>query len=147
MRITPAPGIAKPERRQHVNRGAFRPAIDDFDADQNVAAIGFRVFDRHVEIAILVEDARIEQFVFEILISPARILGNQVFVREARLGILVKHLHVAVRRRAVEVEIVFLDILAVIALAGWSGRTSALSKSDHAHSTTPARSTDTGSGH
>ena len=70
----------------------------------------------HVEIAIFVEDARIEQFVFEILIAPARVLSHQVFVGEARLGIFVEHLHVAVRRRAVEVEIVFLDILAVIAL-------------------------------
>jgi hypothetical protein len=38
-------------------------------------------------------------------------------VREGRLGILVEELHVGVGRGAVEVEIVFFDVLAVVALA------------------------------
>ena len=48
---------------------------------------------------------------------PPAVLLDQPRVRERRLGILVEHLHVGVRRRGVEVEVVLLDVLAVIALA------------------------------
>src|SRR5262249_33458562 len=85
-------------------------------ADQDVSAIGFGIFDDHVEIAIVLEDACIDEFILEILKSPARILLDQILVREARLGIFVDHLHIAVSRRAVYIELIFLDILAMIAL-------------------------------
>ena len=42
---------------------------------------------------------------------------DEVGVRERRLRVLVEVLHVRVRRRAVEVEVVLLDVLAVVALA------------------------------
>src|SRR5262249_24496587 len=42
---------------------------------------------------------------------------DEVAVGEGGLGVLVEVLHVRVRRRAVEVEVVVLDVLAVVALA------------------------------
>ena len=49
--------------------------------------------------------------------APAPAGLDQVGVRVGRLRILVEVLHVRVGRRAVEVEVVLLDVLAVIALA------------------------------
>src|SRR5437016_3207042 len=44
------------------------------------------------------------------------ILVPQHRVRKLALWVLVEHLHVAVRGRAVEVEIIFLDVFAVVSL-------------------------------
>ena len=49
--------------------------------------------------------------------APAAAGLDEVGVGERRLRILVEVLHVRVGRRAVEVEVVLLDVLAVIALA------------------------------
>ena len=75
------------------------------------------VLDEDVEVAVLVEHARVEQFVLEFVPAPAAAGFDKVGVREGGLRILVEVLHVRVRRRAVEVEVVLLDVLAVIALA------------------------------
>ena len=47
----------------------------------------------------------------------APVLRHQLAVGERRLRVLVEHLHVRVGRRAVEVEVVLLDVLAVVPLA------------------------------
>ena len=46
-----------------------------------------------------------------------RLVVDQVVIGIGRLRVLVQILHVRVRRRAVEVEVVLLDVLAVVALA------------------------------
>src|SRR5262249_21629440 len=48
---------------------------------------------------------------------PPSVVLKEIPVGIGRLGVLVEVLHVRVRRRAVEVEVVFLDILAVVGLA------------------------------
>jgi len=69
-----------------------------------------------IEVAVIVEDAGIEQLILHLLpaASPIRLL--QVGVGICRLGILVEVLHVGMSGCAVEVEIVFLHVLAVIPL-------------------------------
>ena len=47
----------------------------------------------------------------------AAVVLDEVGVGEGRLRVLVEVLHVRVRRRGVEVEVVLLDVLAVVALA------------------------------
>ena len=42
----------------------LRPAIGQGDLDQHVAGCSLGVFDEHVEIAVFVKDAGIEQFIF-----------------------------------------------------------------------------------
>jgi hypothetical protein len=56
----PGPGVAKPESRQEVQRGGLRSAVRDGDLDEEVFRRGLRVFDEHVEIAVLVEHAGVE---------------------------------------------------------------------------------------
>ena len=95
----------------------FRTAIVHGDSDQHVFGIGLGVFDKHIEVAVVVEDARIQQLVLELFPGAARIGLHQIAIREFRLRILVEILHVGMRRRAVEIEVVLLDVLAVIAFA------------------------------
>ena len=109
--------IAEPERRQDVQLGSFGAAIVDRDLDQNVFRRFLGIFHEHVEIAILVEDAGVEQFVLEFGAAAAAAGVDEIRVRKRSLRILVEVLHVRMRRRAVEVEVVFLDVLAVIAFA------------------------------
>ena len=113
----PGPLIAEPERRQDVQLGRLGAAVVDGDLDQDVFGRLLGVFDEHVEVAILVEHAGVEQFVLELVAAAAAAGLDEVGVGEGRLRILVEVLHVRMGRRAVEVEVVFLDILAVIALA------------------------------
>jgi len=89
----------------------------DGDLDQEVFGRPLGVLDEHVEVAVLVEHARIEQLVLHVVPAPAAARLHEVGVRVGRLRILVEVLHVRMGRRAVEVEVVFLNVLAVIALA------------------------------
>ena len=113
----PRPLVAKPERRQNVQFGLLRAAIVDADLDQNVFRRLFGILDEHVEVAILIEYARVEQFVFEFIASAAAARLDKIAIGECRLRILVEVLHVRMGRRAVEIEVIFLDVLAVVALA------------------------------
>ena len=85
---------------------------------EDVLGRGLGVLDEDVEVAVLVEDAGVEQLVLEL---AARAAGGWSSTRSSygirRLRVLVEILHVRVRRRAVEVEVVLLDVLAVVALA------------------------------
>ena len=78
---------------------------------------GLGVLDDDVEVAVLVEDPGVEQLVLHLLLAAAAVGRDQVLVRERALRILVLAAQVGVRRRAVEVEPVLLDVLAVVALA------------------------------
>ena len=76
-----------------------------------------RVLDEHVEVAIAIEHARVEQLVLELMASTVAVGVDEIVVRKGRLRVLVQVLHVRVGRRRVEVEVVLLHVLAVIALA------------------------------
>src|SRR5262249_46442130 len=61
--------------------------------------------------------AGIDQLVFEVVATTRAIGVHDLAVRVRSLRILVQVLHVRVRGRAVEIEVVLLDVFAVIALA------------------------------
>ena len=114
----PRPQVAKPERRQDVKFGRLGAAIVDRDLDEDVLRRFLGVLDEHVEVAVLVEDPGIDQLVLELVLSPAPVrVSTRSAYGNADCGILVQVLHVRVRRRAIQVEVVLLDVLAVIALA------------------------------
>ena len=113
----PRPGVAEPEGRQHVERRRLRAAVGDGDLDEEVLRRRLRVLDEHVEVAIVVEHARVQQLVLEVVAAPAAVLLDEPAVGILRLRVLVEVLHVRVGRRRVEVEVVLLDVLAVIPLA------------------------------
>ena len=87
------------------------------DADQHVFRARLRVFHEHVEISVFGEDAGVEQLVFGLVARASPVGLYQVRIGILALRILVEVLHVRVRRRAVDVEVVLLHILAVVALA------------------------------
>src|ERR1700747_3131597 len=95
----------------------FWPAISYTYLDEEVFGRLFRILQKDVEIAIFVEDSGIQEFILHVaaITSPVRL--DQSVVRKRRLRILVQVLHVGMGGRAIEVEVVFLDILAVVGLA------------------------------
>ena len=111
----PAPRIAEPNRRQHVQVRRVGSVVGDEDANQDVVGVGFGIFDLDVEILIAVEYARVEQLELRIIPSAAPVLRHERRIRERFLRILVEAFHVAVRRRVIQVEVAFLDVFAVVA--------------------------------
>ncbi len=111
------PGVAEPQRRQQVQRRRVGTAVGHGDAHQQVLGRGLGVFDEDVEVAPVVEHAGVQQFVLGLVPAAAAIGLHQVVVGVGRLRVLVQVLHVRVRGRAVEVEVVLLDVFAVVALA------------------------------
>ena len=114
--VLPSPGIAKPELRKNVER-RLRSAIVDGHAHQHVFDVGLCVFDEHIEVAIVVEYARVQELVLGCADSATAVLFQKIGVRIGRMRILVEHLQIRVRRRRVEVVVEFLHILAMVAFA------------------------------
>ena len=113
---TPAPHVAEPERGQHPQRRRLGPAVRERDAHGHVLGRGLGVVDPHVEVAVVVEDARVGQLVLAVRqAAPARLL-HQLRVGEGRLGVLVERRQPAVGGRGVEVVVGLLHVLAVVAL-------------------------------
>jgi uncharacterized membrane protein len=75
------------------------------------------IFHEYVEIPVFIEYAGVDQFVFGIAAGPTSVGVYQIEVGICILRILVKILHVRVRRSVVQVIIILLDVLSVIALA------------------------------
>ena len=115
--VAPGPGVAEPERRQQVQGRGLGTAVVGCDQQQDVVRRGLGVLDHHVEVAVLVEDAGVEQLVLEVLLAARPVGREEIVVRERPLRILVLALHVGVRGRGVQVEPVLLRVLAVVALA------------------------------
>ena len=105
--------IVSADRR---SRAASGPRLCTVIRMSTSSGLFFGVFHEHVEISVIVEDTGIEQFVFELLPRSPPVGLDQVPVGKLALRVLVEVLHVGVRRRAVEVEVVLLHILAMIAL-------------------------------
>src|SRR5690348_6876811 len=93
--------------------GGIRTAIDRIDADQNIVGTGFRVFDKNIEVTVIVKEACVDQLKFRVMLAASAIFLEQLSVREFPVWIFVKKFHVRMRRRGVEIIIVFFYILAV----------------------------------
>jgi hypothetical protein len=114
--VAPGPGVAEPEGRQDTKPGRLRPAVVHRDANQDVLRALLRILHEHVEVAIVVEGARVEQLVLELFPGSPAVGLDQVPVGVLPLRVFVEILHVRVGGRAVEVEVVLLDVLAVVGL-------------------------------
>ena len=97
-------------------RGLGTPIVDA-DLDQDILGRFLGVFHEHVEVTVLVEDAGVDQFVLGFLAASAAVGEHQLIIRIGGLRILVEVLHVGMGRRGIQVEVVLLEVLAVIALA------------------------------
>ena len=72
--LAPGPGVAEPESRQQAKPRRFRAAIMDGDPDEHILRPLLGVFHEHVKVAVVVEDAGVEQFVLELF--PRPLLGS-----------------------------------------------------------------------
>src|SRR5436309_14290200 len=97
--------------------GILRAAVANRDFDQDVRRCFLGVLYKDIEIAVLRENAGIEQLIFKFVASSLPVRLNQVGIGIGGLRILVEVLHVGVGQRRIEIEIVLLHILPVIAFA------------------------------
>ncbi len=116
IRVAPRPGVAEGNGRQNRNRRVFRPPIMHRHAHHEVFLIGLGVFDVDVEVLVVVEDSCVGNLVFQFGFATPGVFLPDFLVREQILRVLVQHLHVRVRGRAVEVVVQILDIFAVVGL-------------------------------
>src|SRR5687767_14725098 len=97
--------------------GRFRPTVMNRDANEYIFRAFLRVLDKNIKIPVIVKYTRIQQLVFKLFPRAPPVGLDQVQIGILTLRVLVEVLHVRVRRRAVEIEVVLLDILAVVRLA------------------------------
>ncbi len=85
--VSRAPGVAKPDRGQHIQRGRLGAAVKGGYLDQYILGACLGIFYRNIEIALVIEDARVRQLIFEIVESPATVFGHQIRVWKRRVRI------------------------------------------------------------
>src|SRR5215472_6827167 len=115
--LSRGPNISEPERRKQIERSGLGPAIENRDSNQDVFRSLLGVFHQHIEIAILFKDASIDQLVLKFVPRSFPVGFYQVVVWERSLRIFVEIFHVGVRWCAVQIEVVLLNIFAVITFA------------------------------
>src|SRR5271165_191621 len=119
--VAPSPGIAEPERRQKVQFGGLGTAVRSDDADMDLVRRGLGVGDLDVEVAALGKRPGVDEVKGRVVARAPRVLIDERGVLKSASGILVEIAHEAVGRRGVEVEVIFLHVLAAVALR--SGQT------------------------
>src|SRR5438552_15440614 len=107
--------MGEPKRREYVEFRVRPPAIACGDRDQNVVGRRLGILDQNVEVTVVGKDASVKEFIFKFLPTAARVRLHEVIVWVCALRVLVKILHVRVSRGVIQVEVVFLYILAMIA--------------------------------
>ena len=112
----PGPGVPEPERRQYGERRRLRARVVHRHANEDVVRTRLRVLHLHVEVTTVVEDPGVEELELGLLAPAPRVLLDEARVRVLVLRVLVERPHVGVGRRGVEVEVVLLDVFAVVAL-------------------------------
>ena len=114
----PRPRVPEPQRGQHVERRLVRAVVRQHDALEDLRGRRLRVGHVDPPVAVVVEDARVEQLQLRIL-QAATVVG-ELLVRERCLRIVVPPAEERVARQPFEVPPVLLDVLAVVAL--WPGQ-------------------------
>src|SRR5262245_23617550 len=85
------------------------------DANKDVFVTAFRVFNKDVEVAVVIESSGVVQLEFRLAAAASPVFVDQLTVWEFSLRILVKHPHITMRRRGIEIEVILLGIFSVIA--------------------------------
>ena len=116
LRLVHPPRVAEPQRRQEVHRRRVAAAVGERDPDVDVVGRALGVLDVDVDVAVVVEDAGVEQLVLQLEPASGTVRGDEIGVRELAQRVAVAVLQVRARRRGVEVEVVLLHVLAVVAL-------------------------------
>jgi hypothetical protein len=99
-----------------VESGRVRATVADGDPYEHVLRCGLGIFHENVEIAVVPKNARVEKLVLPLGTGARPVGPNQVLIRVGLLRVLVEVFHVGMGGCAVEVIIVFLDVLPVVPL-------------------------------
>ncbi len=116
IRVAPGPGVAEPQCRQQVQRRLFGSAVVGEDVGVDFVRRPLGVMHLYVPVAVLAEDAGVEQAAGRVEAAATAVFLDQARIGVFRLRIFVQIAQVAVARRGVEVEVILLDVLAVVAL-------------------------------
>ena len=81
------------------------------DLDKQIFGRSFGVFDKHIEVAIIIENAGINQFVFHLLARATAVGLNLIGVGLLSRGVLVQVLQGRVRGGAVAREVMAYNLL------------------------------------
>ena len=110
----PRPGVAEPQRGQHVEGGLLGAVVLDDDAHEHLG--GARLGVRHVDRpeAVVVEGAGVEQLELGVVQAPAVV--DELPVGELALRVVVAPVQQGVAGQALEVPPVVLGVLPVVAL-------------------------------
>src|SRR6516165_4126206 len=100
-----------------MNGSRFGSAVVHRNPNEQILRSGFGILDEHIEVAVVLEHAGVKQLILELVARPASTRFHKIAIREFALRVLVEVLHVGVRGCTVEIEVIFLHVLAVIALA------------------------------
>src|SRR5471030_2644380 len=112
----PSPRIAEPDGGKHVERRRLGTAVENCDTDRYVVRRGLGILHKDIEIPVFAEDPGIDQLVLRVQTAAPTVLLPDPLVWEFGLRILIQAFHVRVSRGVVQVEVAFLDVLAVVAL-------------------------------
>ena len=129
-----------------MDRRRIGTAVLDRDADDEVLGRRLGVLHGHVEVPVVVEDAGVQELELPSPSLPAAVLLDELLVGIGALRVLVEPLHVGVGGRGVEIEVVLLDVLAVVSLGRRQTEERAPSGSGPARSRGRARRPGSGSG-
>src|SRR5215831_14424535 len=99
-----------------MKRCPVRPSIRRTNLDKDVLWRLLGILYKDIEVAVTVEDACVQEFIFHLAPVAPFASCDQVIIRKGSLRVFVEVLHVGMGRRAVEIEVVLFYILAVIAL-------------------------------
>src|SRR5579862_7298729 len=99
-----------------MQRSGVRPAVGHGDADQDVVYLGLGILDEDIEVAVLIENAGVDQLKLRIGVAAAPVFIDQAGIGKLSLRIFVQALHVAVGGSGIEVVIALLHIFAMVAL-------------------------------
>jgi hypothetical protein len=116
-RIIGRPGVTKPERGQDVDLGGLVAPVEHSHPHHDIVNRGLGILDGDIEVAIVVEHACVQKFVFELVATAAPVGVYQIVVGEGGVRVLIEEALVGVGRGGVEVEVVLLHVLAMIAFA------------------------------
>src|SRR5215469_10847420 len=97
--------------------GRFRPTVGNGDSDQDFLGRFLGILHVNVKIAVVVKNTRIYELVLRLVAGPLTVGLYQIRVRIRFLRIFVEPFHVGMRWRRIEIEIILLNVLAVVTLA------------------------------
>jgi hypothetical protein len=101
-----------------MQRGRIGAAVEGLDRDRDVVRACLRVLHENVEVTLFVENAGVENLELGRSAPAPPVLFHQMRVGKLGLGIFVEALHVGVGRVRIDIELLILEVLAVIAF--WS---------------------------